>query len=49
MLAPRQEIENLNEVVAANKLVFEDIIDKKFLFEQATQGFEYVRSGQGGH
>ena len=42
----RQDFEQMNKVIEASKLRFEDIIDRKFSFEQADKALEYLWSGQ---
>ena len=42
----RLDFERMNQVIDASKLGFEDIIDKRFSFEQAAEAIEYLWSGK---
>lgn len=42
----RLELEELNQVVSANHMTFEEIIDKKFPFENAVEAFQYLWEGK---
>lgn len=41
----RLDFEDMNRFVSANLLRFEDIIDKRFTFDQAAEAFEHIWSG----
>ena len=45
-MGSRLEFEDMNRVIELNRMRFEDIIDKKFSFEQAEEAFEYLWSGK---
>jgi NADPH:quinone reductase-like Zn-dependent oxidoreductase len=42
----RLEFEQLNRVVAANEMTFQELIDKRYPFEQAADAFAHLWSGK---
>lgn len=42
----RQDFEKMNKVIDASKMRFEDIIDRRYKFEETEKAFEYLWSGK---
>lgn len=42
----RQDFEQMNKFINASKIYFEDIIDRRFKFEETDKAFEYLWSGK---
>ena len=42
----RLDFERMNELIAATEMRFDDVVDKKFGYDQAPEAFEYIWSGK---